>query len=462
MDMNNLRRLDVTLYGKLEQLTDTLSKCRVRIFYKGFNRNRTFISDSFANQLINSLPYAPVKGIFNKEDIDFDDHGVRNSDGQIYGIVAANPNFAWEEHEDIDGVTRLYACADVILYTALYPEANLICGKSQSMEIHKEGLKGEWKKDEFNQPYFEFYEGHLLGLQVLGDVVEPCFEGSAFFSLYKDAKDIYDYIKNSNVKEESKIMENEVKKTDVNLDNNNAEGKEPAVDNSVDNSATKPAVEPAAPTEDFQAQIDALTADKAALENTVNELKNELEAFKKKEEEEKTKCAKDEDKDKEDKKSDDAKDEGKDEGKDEDKKDEKKKPADKNELDTETYEKNLAEKDAEIARLNSLVSDINNEKSELEAFKKTVEAEKKEAIIDEFSSHFNEEQIGSLKEKMDSFSVEDFKKEVCFAAYNADSTVLNHKTEEKEVENDALIYKNNGMSTESGALALLRKYKGGN
>jgi hypothetical protein len=49
MDMNNLRRLDVTLYGKVEQLTDTLSKCRVRIFYKGFNRNRTFISDSFAN-----------------------------------------------------------------------------------------------------------------------------------------------------------------------------------------------------------------------------------------------------------------------------------------------------------------------------------------------------------------------------------------------------------------------------
>ena len=64
---DNLLKLDVSLYGNAEPLTDTLSKCRVRIFYKGLNRNRTFISDDFANQLIASLPYAPVKGIFDKE-----------------------------------------------------------------------------------------------------------------------------------------------------------------------------------------------------------------------------------------------------------------------------------------------------------------------------------------------------------------------------------------------------------
>ena len=57
--------LDVTTYGQVEKLTDTLSKCRVRIFYKGMNRNRTYISEDFANQLIASLPYAPIKGIFN-------------------------------------------------------------------------------------------------------------------------------------------------------------------------------------------------------------------------------------------------------------------------------------------------------------------------------------------------------------------------------------------------------------
>jgi len=46
---DSLLKLDVTIYGKAEPLTDTLSKCRVRIFYRGLNRNRTFISDDFAN-----------------------------------------------------------------------------------------------------------------------------------------------------------------------------------------------------------------------------------------------------------------------------------------------------------------------------------------------------------------------------------------------------------------------------
>nr|DAI82448.1 MAG TPA: hypothetical protein [Caudoviricetes sp.] len=50
MEINDsLRELDVTLYGNVETISDTLSKCRVRIFYKGLNRNRTFISEDFAN-----------------------------------------------------------------------------------------------------------------------------------------------------------------------------------------------------------------------------------------------------------------------------------------------------------------------------------------------------------------------------------------------------------------------------
>ena len=40
--------LDVSIYGENEKISDTLSKCRVRIFYKGLNRNRTYISEEFA------------------------------------------------------------------------------------------------------------------------------------------------------------------------------------------------------------------------------------------------------------------------------------------------------------------------------------------------------------------------------------------------------------------------------
>lgn len=178
--------LDVTLYGNLEQVTDTLSKCRVRIFYKGMNRNRTFISEDFANQLIESLPYAPIKGIFNKDKVDYEDHGEDNTDGRIYGIIPENPNFAWEKNTDIDGIVREYASADVFLFTGLYPEAKIIPGESQSMEIFKPTLEGEWRiSDEDGKPYYYFKKGCLVGLQVLGVETEPCFEGSAFFSKIK-------------------------------------------------------------------------------------------------------------------------------------------------------------------------------------------------------------------------------------------------------------------------------------
>lgn len=183
---NALLEFNVHLYGKLEEITPTLSKCRVRIFYKGMNRNRTFITEDFAAQLINSLPYAPIKGIFDYEEVDYEDHGKRNSDGKIYGVVMENPNFAWEDHMDDDGIVRTYACADVLLFTALYPEAKLIPDKGQSMEIYQDTLVGQWKLDENGEPYYLFEKGCFIGLQVLGDMTEPCFEGAAFYSLCTD------------------------------------------------------------------------------------------------------------------------------------------------------------------------------------------------------------------------------------------------------------------------------------
>ena len=60
---------------------------------------------------------------------------------------------------------------------------------------------------------------------------------------------------------------------------------------------------------------------------------------------------------------------------------------------------------------------------------------------------------------MDQYSVDDFKKEVCFAAYNADNTIIGKNDGEKA---PGLIYKNENKVTETGALALLRKHKGGN
>ena len=179
MSINAITNFPITVYGKMEKFSDTISRGRCRVFYKGLNRNGTFITDEFAQKLINSAPYTPVKGIYEVDD--YTDHGTKRSEGRIYGIVPATPNFAWEKHLDADGKEREYACFDVLYYTALYKEAGEIDGKGESMELYKETLKGEWQYINGKKAYV-FTDGCFLGLQALGDEVEPCFEGASFYT----------------------------------------------------------------------------------------------------------------------------------------------------------------------------------------------------------------------------------------------------------------------------------------
>lgn len=198
MPQNIITDFPVVVYGNLEKYSDTISKGRCRIFYKYGNRNGTYITDEFAENLLATIPYAPVKGIYEFEEDDYTDHGKKRSEGRIYGIVPASPNITWEKHLDEDGVEREYACADVLIYTGLYTEANTIIGKSQSMELYLPSIKGDWKIID-GRKYYVFSEGQFLGLQVLGDTVEPCFEGAAFFSLYEDLKKMVSQIEKYNL-----------------------------------------------------------------------------------------------------------------------------------------------------------------------------------------------------------------------------------------------------------------------
>lgn len=182
----------VSIYGNVEKFNDVFTKARCRVFYKGANRNGTYITDEFAEELISTFKYIPVKGIHDGED--FTDHGTSRSEGQIYGIVPETNNFAWEPHVDEDGEERIYACTDVLLFTALYPEANDIVSKSQSMELYEPSLMYHMAIVQ-GQKYVVFDHGRFLGLQVLGDTVEPCFEGASFFTLQKSIEDTIQKIK---------------------------------------------------------------------------------------------------------------------------------------------------------------------------------------------------------------------------------------------------------------------------
>ena len=182
----------VQVYGELNQYNEVLSKARCKIFYKYENRNGTYITDEFADKLLSSLAYVPVKGIYQSED--YTDHGARRDEGRIYGIVPENPNVAWEQFLDDDGVTRTYACTDVLIFTALYDEAKEIIGKSQSMELYAPSLKYH-EAIIHNKRFIVFDDGCFLGLQVLGDTVEPCFEGASFYTLQNTIEYAIDQIK---------------------------------------------------------------------------------------------------------------------------------------------------------------------------------------------------------------------------------------------------------------------------
>lgn len=167
-----------------EKISDTLTQKRVRIFYKGANRNGGYISDDFAESLIETLPYAPVKGIYDEDEEDFEGHGEKRTQGKIYGVVPdkSKMDFAWEKHLDEDGVEREYACTNVYLFTALYDEANEIDGKGQSMELYGPSITGTWENIN-GTVLFKYKTASFLGLQVLGDNATPCFQGSAFYTL---------------------------------------------------------------------------------------------------------------------------------------------------------------------------------------------------------------------------------------------------------------------------------------
>lgn len=183
---------EAAIYQPLTPISNNLpniGKTRVRLFYKYANRNHSYITDRVAEQIIQSAPTKPVIGFFNRETGDYTTH-MGESLVSGYGFVSENPNFAWEKHRDKDGIEREYACFDVILHTEYFPEANKIVGQPQSMELNDTTIDGDWGliDDEY---YFIYTNATLKGLCVLGKNVEPCFEGSAFFS-YSDKVSNFD------------------------------------------------------------------------------------------------------------------------------------------------------------------------------------------------------------------------------------------------------------------------------
>ncbi|MBP3616250.1 MAG: hypothetical protein J6J27_05105 [Alphaproteobacteria bacterium] len=194
---------------EIHEISPIISKARVRIFYTGLNRNLTYITEEFAEKLLKTLPYSPVGGLWQQEEEDFSDHGgpgeANRERFQAFGVVPENPNIAWEDHLDDDGVLRRYACCDVYLWTARYKAAREIPKKAQSMELYLQSIDGVWKRDGAVE-YFEFTDGAFFGLLALGDDVDPCFEGAAFYGLDHSAKEFFEELKNYTLSAQNELI----------------------------------------------------------------------------------------------------------------------------------------------------------------------------------------------------------------------------------------------------------------
>lgn len=191
-------------FVSLTPLNPLISKCEIKVLYTGLNRNKSFITKEVANKMAQSLPGTPIVGEFltqdfgdhGEEDLVIDENGLRFVKSTVpYGFIPTDAKIWWQNFLDCDGVEREYLLTEGYLWTGRYPETQRVIskGNGQSMELDRDSLVGEWtKNDNAEFEYFNIDEAFFSALCILGEDVEPCFEGanigrpSLLYSLDKD------------------------------------------------------------------------------------------------------------------------------------------------------------------------------------------------------------------------------------------------------------------------------------
>ena len=183
----NLKPLDIN---------PLMSSCEIKVLYLGENRNRSYITEEVATEMAKTLRGAPIVGYFRKEKEDFADHGNRmiiDDEGikfecmtKPYGFVDPAAKVWFQTFEDTDEfgnkVTRKYLMTTGYLWTGQYEECKVAAeeGRPHSMELDEDTLVGHWATNrESGMDFFIINDAIFSKLCILGDDVEPCFEGSS-------------------------------------------------------------------------------------------------------------------------------------------------------------------------------------------------------------------------------------------------------------------------------------------
>lgn len=179
-----------------DALNPGISKADVKVLYLGENRNGSFINKETAMKMSETLRACPIVGAYRKDIDDFGDHGeiIHIENGEItfdcatvpYGFVAPDAKVWFKEFTDYDEfgntVNREYLMTTAYLWTGQYPEIERCVkeGMGQSMELDGKSIDGHWAENSKSGiEFFIINDASFTKLCVLGDGVEPCFEGAS-------------------------------------------------------------------------------------------------------------------------------------------------------------------------------------------------------------------------------------------------------------------------------------------
>lgn len=364
------------------EISPQMSKCDVKVFYLGQNRNGSAINKQTAMEMAKTLRGCPIVGVYSEQKQDFGDHGdqiIIDGDGikfntltKPYGFVAPDAKVWFQFFEDTDefGNTcmREYLMTTGYLWTEQFPECKRVINEHnpQSMELDSSTMKGHWATDNnSNLDFFIIDDAIFSKLCILGEDVEPCFEGSMFVEPTMSSS----FSKDNDFMKSLFTMMEELKFA---LNKNN-EGGLP-MENQVNGNANANTEEQFSQVnpEEQTSQVTSSTLDNS-VSNDAGENGNSTEGFKKTEKE-----------DDGEKKG--TTEEGGEEGK---KEDPESKPADDDEEEKKKAEKNALETEltqvkADFAALQEKFADMEQKYNELVAFKLEVDNAKKDELINSF------------------------------------------------------------------------------
>ena len=249
-----------------------MSSCDIKVLYIGQNRNHSYITKEVATNMAKTLRGAPIVGYYKEEKGDFADHGekVIIDDEGIkfqcmtvpYGFVSPDAKVWFQTFNDIDDfgneVKREYLVTTGYLWTGQYEECKkALDGRPHSMELDNDSLEGKWSIDNSTgMDFFIVNDATFSKLCILGDDVEPCFEGSSITSpattfskvddsfkhtLFSMMEDLKFALKGGNeqVTQEATVVEQPIEDNTENLDSSNE-----SIVNENDTSIEEPTAEP--------------------------------------------------------------------------------------------------------------------------------------------------------------------------------------------------------------------------